>query len=237
MTRLNRWLGLSVAALSASSTAAWGQAADSSSSPALEEIVITAQRRSENLQTVPIAVTALPGGDLAGKAITSVADLQYATPSLSIGNAGLTNSVNIRGVGLASGSPAVANGVATYVDGLFYPPIVSTNQFYDIADIEVLRGPQGTLVGSNSTGGAIFINSRNPKLGETDGYVSVGAGNYGEVNAEGAVNLPANDVLAFRAAGEYQSRDSFYKSIGPMYTDAGSLNEKSGRISMLFKPG
>lgn len=76
----------------------------------LEEIVITAQRRSENLQNVPIAVTALQGGDLEGKAITSIADLQYASPSLSIGDSGLTNAVNIRGVGLASGSPAVANG-------------------------------------------------------------------------------------------------------------------------------
>lgn len=203
----------------------------------LEEIVITAQRRSENLQTVPIAVTALQGADLENKAVASIADLQYSVPSLSIGNAGLTNAVNIRGVGLASGSPNVGNGVATYVDGLFQPPIVSTNQFYDIADVEVLRGPQGTLVGSNSTGGAIFINSQNPKIGENGGYLRVGAGNYGEAETEGAVNLPVNDVLAFRAAGEYKSRDSFYTSIGPEYTNAGSLDEKSGRLSMLFKPG
>jgi iron complex outermembrane receptor protein len=203
----------------------------------LEEIVITAERRSENLQNVPIAVTALQGGDLAGKAVTSIADLQYSTPSLSIGDSGLTNSVNIRGVGLASGNPNVGNGVATYVDGLFQPPIVSTNQFYDIADIEVLRGPQGTLVGSNSTGGAIFINSQNPKLGQNGGYLRVGAGNYGEVETDGAVNIPVNDILAFRAAGEYTSRDSFYTSVGPLHTDAGSLDEKSGRLSMLFKPG
>jgi iron complex outermembrane receptor protein len=210
-------------------------AADTSG--ALEEIVITAQRRSENLQTVPIAVTALQAGDLAGKAVNAIADLQYASPSLSISNSGLTNDVNIRGIGLASGNPNVGNGVATYVDGLFQPPIVTTNQFYDIADIEVLRGPQGTLVGSNSTGGAIFINSQSPKLGETDGYVRVGTGNYGEVDTQGAVNLPVNDILAFRAAGEYSSRDSFYTSLGPVHTDAGSLDEKSGRLGMLFKPG
>lgn len=220
--------------------AVWAQSADQpagEASGSLQEIVITAQRRSENLQTVPIAVTALQGGDLAGKAVTSIADLENATPSLSISNSGLTNSVNIRGVGLASGNPNVGNGVATYVDGLFQPPIVSTNQFYDIADIEVLRGPQGTLVGSNSTGGAILINSQSPKLSGTDGYVNVGAGNYGEVSTDAAINLPVNDVLAFRVAGEYNSRDSFYKSIGPDYTNAGSLNEKSGRIGALFKPG
>jgi iron complex outermembrane receptor protein len=218
---------------------AWSQAVDQTadSSGTLQEIVITAQRRSENLQTVPIAVTALKGDDLDGKAISSIADLENASPSLSISNSGLTNAVNIRGVGLASGNPNVGNGVATYVDGLFQPPIVSTNLFYDIADIEVLRGPQGTLVGSNSTGGAIFINSQNPRLGENDGYVRVGTGNYGEVSSEAAVNLPVNDILAFRVAGDYESRDSFYKSIGPQYTDAGSLDEKSGRLSMLLKPG
>jgi iron complex outermembrane recepter protein len=211
-----------------------GTAADTGE---LGEVVITAERRSENLQTVPIAATALQGSELEGKAVTSIADLQYASPSLSIGDAGLTNAVNIRGIGLASGNPNVANGVATYYDGLFQPPIVSTGQFYDIADAEVLRGPQGTLVGSNSTGGAIFINTQNPKIGEEGGYVSVGGGNYNSWNAQGAVNLPVNDILALRVAGEFTQHDSFYRSIGPDYTDAGSLYEKSGRLSLLFKPG
>jgi iron complex outermembrane receptor protein len=144
---------------------------DQSDTGTLQEIVITAQRRSENLQTVPIAVTALQGDELKSKSVLSVADLQNESPSLSISNSGLTNAVNIRGIGLASGNPNVGNGVATYQDGLFQPPIVTTNQFYDIADIEVLRGPQGTLVGSNSTGGAIIINSQNPKIGEDGGYI------------------------------------------------------------------
>ncbi len=88
-----------------------------------------------------------------------IADLQSASPSLSITDAGQTQSVNIRGIGLASNSPNATAGVATYVDGLFQPPIVQSNSFYDLAGVEVLRGPQGTLVGTNSTGGAIFINS------------------------------------------------------------------------------
>ena len=235
--RIDRALLLSIVLVAATQGALAQEAAPSSDSGVLEEIVITAQRRGENLQTVPIAVTALQGSELAGKAVTSIADLQYSSPSLSIGDSGLTNSVNIRGIGLASGNPNVANGVATYYDGLFQPPIVSTNQFYDIADIEVLRGPQGTLVGSNSTGGAIFINTQNPKIGENDGYIRLGAGNFGDVEADGAINLPVNDVLAFRAAGEYDSRASFYDSVGPVHTDAGSLTEKSGRLSVLFKPG
>ena len=83
------------------------------------EIIVTAQRREENLQDVPIAATALSGDQLDGKAVQSLEDLQYAAPSLSITDQGLTQSVNMRGIGIASGSPAVANGVATYIDGDF----------------------------------------------------------------------------------------------------------------------
>ena len=208
-----------------------------SAEPALEEITITSQRRVENLQDVPIAATAISGDQLEGKAIVRLSDLQFASPALSITDAGLTQSVNIRGIGLASGSPAVANGVATYVDGLFQPPIVTTNRFYDIASVEVLRGPQGTLVGSNSTGGAIFINTQNPVLGQFGGYGEISAGNYNEVTTQGAVNLPVGDTFAFRAAGDYISRESFYDSVGPTYTDAGGLEERSGRLSLLWKPG
>ena len=204
---------------------------------ALEEVVVTAQRRAEDPMTIPIAITAINGDQLNDKAVTRLADLQYASPALTISDAGLTQSVNIRGIGLASGSPAVANGVATYVDGLFQPPIVSTNIFYDIANVEVLRGPQGTLVGSNSTGGAIFINSQNPKLGATGGYVELGAGNFGVWSAQGAMNLPVSDTLAFRVAGNLSKRDSFYDSVGSAPTKASELDEKSGRLSMLWKPG
>src|SRR6185503_1446535 len=100
-------------------------------------------------------------------------------------------------------------GVATYVDGLFQPPIVQSNGFYDLAGVEVLRGPQGTLVGTNSTGGAIFINSASPKLEEAGGYGHVGFGNSSAAEAEGALNLPASDTLAFRFAGFYRRHDSY----------------------------
>jgi iron complex outermembrane recepter protein len=158
-------------------------------------------------------------------------------PSLSITDAGLTQNINIRGIGLASGSPAVANGVAEYVDGLFQPPIVTSNSFYDVANIEVLRGPQGTLVGSNSTGGAIFITNHNPVLNEVSGYGEVGYGNYDATTAQGAINIPLTDTLAVRVAGNYTAHNSYYNSFGPVHTDAGKLDEKSGRFSVLWKPG
>jgi iron complex outermembrane receptor protein len=210
--------------------------ADKSDPGALGDIVVTAQRRTENLQTVPIAATVLSADGLKDKAVARLSDLQFASPSLSISDAGLTQSVNIRGIGLASGSPQVTNGVATYVDGLFQPPIVTSTSFYDIASVEVLRGPQGTLVGSNSTGGAIFINTQKPTLDKVDGYAQIDYGNYNTFNLQGAINLPVTDTLAIRAAGNFSRHDSFYKDIGPFDNEPDRLDEKSGRVSVLWKP-
>ncbi|OYX93965.1 MAG: hypothetical protein B7X90_00680 [Novosphingobium sp. 17-62-19] len=204
----------------------------------LGEIIVTAQRRKEKLQDVAVSATAFDASALADKAVTSLADLQNASPALSISDGGITQSINIRGIGLASNSPSVTAGVATYVDGLFQPPIVQANSFYDLASVEVLRGPQGTLVGSNSTGGAIFINTQNPLLGEgLGGYAVFGGGNYGSVQSEAAVNLPVSDTFGFRAAGFYRNRDSFYNSVGPVNNNAGKLREGGGRFTAMWNPG
>ncbi len=202
----------------------------------LQEVVVTAQKRSENVQTVPISMTALTGKSLTEKSVTTLSDLQFAAPSLSVENAGLTQSVNIRGIGLASGSPNAANGVATYVDGAFQPPIVSGGSYYDLADVEVLRGPQGTFVGSNSTGGAIFINSQSPKLDRFEGYGMLGGGTYGNFLGQGAVNLPVGDTLAVRFAVNDQQHDSYYTDHGPYNNKPGRLDELDYRVGIQWKP-
>jgi len=219
-------------------TPAWGQEVTSKEGEkaAPPEIIVTAQRREENLQDVPIAATAISGDQLDDKAVRTLADLQFAAPSVSITDQGLTQSVNLRGIGIASGSPSVANGVATYIDGIFQPPILTSSSFYDIASIEVLRGPQGTLVGSNSTGGAIFINTQNPSTDRVKGYAKGYYGSYNAVGAEGALNLPVSDVLALRVAGTTRWRDSYYTDIGPYHNTPDSLDEQAGRLSVLFQP-
>ncbi len=229
---------VAVAAGTVLTTAAGAQApADPASFDGLEEIVVTAQRRSENLQSVPIAATALTGDALEDKGVERLADLQFAAPSLSITDQGLTQSVNIRGIGIASGSPAVANGVATYIDGVFQPPILTTSSFYDIQNVEVLRGPQGTLVGSNSTGGAIFINTQSPSTDRVKGYAQASYGTYDEVTGQGAVNVPVSDTLAVRVAGNYRKRDSYYDDVGSFNNKPDSLNEKAGRVGVKWEPG
>ncbi|PVX30525.1 TonB-dependent receptor [Sphingomonas pokkalii] len=221
----------------AQEAAAPATAPQQAESGTLGEIVVTAQRRTENLQKVPVAATALDPSELKANAVVRLNDLQNATPALSITDAGITAAVNIRGIGLASNSPNVTAGVATYVDGLFQPPIVQANSFYDLASVEVLRGPQGTLVGSNSTGGAIFINSRNPDVKGVNGYVEGNGGNRGNFGIEGALNVPLTGNLAVRGAGFYRGHDSYFKDVGPFNNRAGKLDEKGGRIGVLWEPG
>ena len=214
------------------------EAAGAQAEEGLIDIVVTAQRRTERLQNVAISATALDSAALAQKSVTNLADLQSAAPALTISNGGIVQTVNIRGIGLASDSPNVTAGVATYVDGLFQPPIVQANSFYDLAGVEVLRGPQGTLVGSNSTGGAIFINSRNPDLASgVGGYADLSYGNFNSVATEGALNLPLTADLGVRAAGFYRRHDSYYHDVGPFNNDAGKLEEFGGRITALWQPG
>lgn len=212
---------------------------DQKTASQLTEVVVTAERRTENLQTVAIAASVLDATALDKKGVVSMADLQNATPGLSITNTGLVANVNIRGIGLDSGSPQVVPGVASYRDGLWQPPVTSTTAFYDIGSVEVLRGPQGTFVGSNSTGGAIFINSRSPDFGGLHGQVEGMVANYGDYGGNGAVNLPVSQDLAARVAFNLERRDSFYKMTGAnkdAFRAPGSLDEQDLRFGLLWKP-
>lgn len=222
------------------SAAAAGQAAspqDDSQDDGLQDIVVTAERRSVNIQKVAAAVTAVSGSQLAAKAVVRAEDLVNISPSLSVSDTGVTQNINIRGIGIASISPNVVSGVAKYTDGVFEGQILTGNIFYDIASIEVLRGPQGTLVGSNSTGGAIFVKSKDPELSDFGGYAMAGLGSFSAREVQGALNIPITGNLAVRLAGNLRDRDSFSRDIGPFRNTAGSLNEKDGRIGLLWELG
>ena len=226
-----------VLAASLASVPVWAQAAaENADSADSGEIIVTAQKRSENVLNVPVAITALSGDALKDRAIAKVEDLQLVAPSLTVTNSGLTQNVNIRGIGLASGNANASNGVATYVDGMFQPPVVTTSSFYDLAGVEVFRGPQGTFVGSNSTGGAVFINSQSPRLGTIEGYAQMTLGNYGRMGGEAVLNLPLGQTLAVRGAVYYVNRDSFFRNNTGRVARPGSLNELAGRIGILWEP-
>ena len=202
-----------------------------------DEIVVTAERRSTSLQRTGVAATVLTGEDLVRKSVTSVEELQFASPSLTVNTTGQGNNFNIRGIGKAEPGSAFAVGVITYRDGVAtLPGYFQREPYYDIASVEVLRGPQGTFAGGNATGGAVFITATNPSTDRIKGYATAQVGNYDQVKLQGAVNLPVGETLALRVAGNIETRDTFYTVIGPWTGNPGDLRSYSGRASLLWEP-
>jgi iron complex outermembrane receptor protein len=168
------------------------------STAAPEEIVVTAERRSEKLQDVPASVTALSGDTLNAAAITSTSDLNMVTPGLRVEATGIYVQPDIRGITTQLSFNSAEANVGTYIDGAYQSSL--TMSFYalpDIQDVEVLKGPQGTLYGRNATGGAILINTLKPNLTTYTGNADVSYGNYDDVEAKGFVSAPiVQDKLA-----------------------------------------
>lgn len=197
--------------------------------PADGEIIVTAQKRSESLQKAAIAVHALQSTDLEKSGIRSALDLQYIDPAVKVVPS-IQPNVAIRGLGTANFNPGVDPSVAFNQDGIYLStPNALTPVLFDIERVEAVLGPQGTLYGRNSNGGTINFITAEPAF-ELEGYVRAGAGNYGAINTEGAVNLPLSDTLALRVAGGSDYHDA--------YNHNGTNNVKSfaGRAKFLFKP-
>jgi len=178
------------------------------------EIVVTARRREENLQDVPISVTAFSGEQLERKQITQAADLVQSTPSLQVQPATSqrqSGSVTIRGQGQAY--TGVLPSVITYLaDVPIDPNGGAAFSTLDLASAQVLRGPQGTLFGRNTTGGAVLFVPKAP-TDEFGGNISASVGNYGLFDIRGALNIPVTDTLAIRIAGQSVKRSGFTKNL------------------------
>jgi iron complex outermembrane recepter protein len=228
--------------LSAAEAQTATSASDSSSSDGLTEVVITAERRHTDLQQTPIAATVLTGSDLAAMGVTAVDALQFSTPGAVIDNFGQGIDFNIRGVGKDEHNSQTTVGVVTYRDGVgTFPGYFQEEPYYDVANLEILRGPQGTFGGQNATGGAVFVTTNDPVInGGYNGYVQGQFGNYTDFGAQGAVNLPISDTLAARVAFNGESRDSFYEFTGPnggpYDGNPGNLRMFSARLSLLWQP-
>jgi iron complex outermembrane recepter protein len=230
-------LGLSAVALLGAQGAYAQQATPPAGDAAPPEIVVTAERRATNVQRTAVAATVLTADDLRKKSVNGVDQLQFASPSLTVNNAGQGNNFNIRGIGEATRGSAFSVGVVTYRDGVAtFPGYFQTEPYYDIASVEVLRGPQGTFAGGNATGGAVFVGEANPVLGRIGGYASAQYGNYNDAKLEGAINLPLTDTLAIRLATDDERRDTFYHITGPWTGNPGNLRSYNGRISLLWQP-
>lgn len=215
------------------------------------EIVVTALKRAQSSLKVPAAISVIGGGDLKTVGVNNVNDIQNLVPGVVIGTGTFGTNVAIRGVTSTDETSKGELGIAYNVDGAFVGRGQEQGQsYFDVERVEVLRGPQGTLYGRSSTGGAINIITQKPKLGEMGGYAKIEFGNYNAKRAEGAVNVPVSDTLAIRVAGNYNTRDGFlnptsfsqtYTGTNYTFSNVGepAKNDQSdatGRFSVLFKP-
>ncbi len=208
-------------------------AAYGASSDRLDEIVITAQKRSESLQRVPVAVTALSQNAIAGANIEATVSLSKVTPNLTITVNNTNASPYIRGIGSQFANPGLENSVSVYFDDMYMPRASSAVfSFNDIERIEVLKGPQGTLYGRNATGGAIRIITKDPR----HEFQAEGALTYGSderLAVEAMVNAPIADGLAVRMSYRHDENRGFVKNVGeggPRYLNGRNEDFLHGKL-------
>ena len=220
----------------ASSMAANISAQDSQ--PVFEEVLVTAEKRSESLQGLSQAITVLTGEDLDTRQVTSFVDLSAIAPGVNIAkNEGFKTVITIRGVGNEANQNAIANpSVSYHLDGIYVAsPFALQTDFLDLERIEVLRGPQGTLFGQNSTGGAINVVTTAPSMDSSFGKADLTLGDYGLIKARAAYNLPLSDTLAVRASVISNKRDGFTDNL-TLGQDLDDANSMSARVRVLYEP-
>ncbi len=217
-------------------------AADSGS---LEEIVVTAERREEKLRDVPIAVTSFSSATLQSRDITDIRGIQGFIPNVAIVQSPgyqTESDIAVRGGVTINPAPYWDPTAGLYVDGVYIPKAIgNVTDLADLDHVEVLRGPQGTLYGRNTLGGAVNIVTQKP-TGEFEGYVTAGAGDYGSTQLRGNINLPAFGKLKVALSGVMQGHDGYVTTIadpdhlpigfaGPSYLGKlDSVNSRTGRV-------
>lgn len=199
-----------------------------SAQAAIEEVVVTAQKREQSLSDIPISITALTADTLDNDNIQSLADMSAMAPGLVVArNEGFSRVVAIRGIGFeATQNVDAYPSVAFHIDGVFIAdPNAANLEFIDVNRIEVLRGPQGTLFGQNSTGGAVNVVNNIPELGEFGGTADIAAGNYSLIQPRATINLPLGGTLAARVAATYLSHGGFAEITGGARDIYGDIND------------
>jgi iron complex outermembrane recepter protein len=231
------------------STAAWllaspalaqdAQDAQGAEEAASDEIIVTATRRSEALSDVPIAVSAVSGDTLAKSGASDIRQLGQVAPSLLV--SGATSEVNftarIRGIGTVGENPGLESSVGLFIDGVYRSRTgVGLSELGDIERVEVLRGPQGTLFGRNSTAGLINIVTKGPKFDRFSAKASATYGNYEYMRVDAAINAPISETVAARIDGVWQQRDGFIKNATPGEPDINDRDRWLVRGQLAFEP-
>jgi iron complex outermembrane recepter protein len=201
----------------------------------LREITVTAERREENVQTTPIAISAESGETLRSQSITDLSQLGEQIPNINVGADAGSAQVYIRGVGYAAISPGGETRVALYSDGIYLARTQGAFlNYYDIASVEVLRGPQGTLYGRNATAGAINTITVEPS-NTVSGYYSQTLGDYGLAREEGAIGGPLSSTVSGRLAFQVTDRYGYGKNI-TTGQDVNDDHNRNLRLKLKFAP-
>jgi len=211
-----------------------------SSGAALDEVIVTAQRREEDLQSTPISVAAFSSERLRDLNVQDARALAEFVPNFSIGNgtgrSGDVAALSIRGVNEALLSIVADPAVGIYIDDVYYGrPQLSFLRLIDVERVEILRGPQGTLFGKNSNGGAVRYMTQRPEFGDVSGHLSTTMGDYGRLDVSGAVNLPLNEQFAIRVKAASLSRDGYVDRLA----DDGTLGIEDavyGNVQLRWQP-
>lgn len=206
------------------------------------DIIVTAERTHTTLQKAALSVTAVTADTLAKSNITEITGLNGAVPGLVVAKSGGgERQISIRGIGSESPeNPNTQPGVSVHVDGVYiFNSIAANAAFIDVAQVEVLRGPQGTMYGQGSTGGTINIVSKQPELGKWTGNVDAGYGNYNLVKTDGALNVPIGDTIAIRGAIQYYKHDGYAKATqvaGQPNYQLDNANDLGGKLAIKWQP-
>ena len=218
MLRLHAW-GLGVSVLSPLLLGSGFLHAESSTTPrvkaVLEEVVVTARRREESLQETPLAVTALGSDYLEAMGVSSIADVETLSPSLQFSQTNYkAPAIFIRGIGQRSGNPVLDPGVGIYLNGVYVPRSdAQLLDAVDVANIQVLRGPQGTLFGKNNIGGALLVDSKRPHIDALELSARVTLGSDGRKDAKLNANVPwAGDSISTRFALSSKRSDGYIEN-------------------------
>lgn len=193
-------------------------------------IIVTATRRAQDVQDIPLAVTAISPQQLDNAGVVNIQQVTALAPSFSSSQAQLASGsvvLRVRGVGTTSNNIGFESAVGIFIDGAYQSrPGVALGEFVDVERVEVLRGPQGTLFGRNTSAGALNVTNKRPDVTEFGGFVNAGYGNFNEISVQGAINAPiVKDTVAVRLTGAYRQRDGFLTLVDRTGTEVGETND------------
>ena len=232
MTRKFAYYACGLLACSALTTPAFAQDTEDQAAPASDDgvIIVTATRRAQDVQDIPLAVTAISPQQLETQRVVNIQQVAALAPSFTSSQAQLASGsvvLRVRGVGTTSNNIGFESAVGIFIDGAYQSrPGVALSEFVDVERVEVLRGPQGTLFGRNTSAGALNVTNVRPDVTEFGGFVNAEYGNFNEKALQGAINVPiVKDTVAVRLTGAWRERDGFLDVVNRSGTKVGETND------------